>query len=115
MFLRREKVKKKYNKNAALQKQNHLNESALKQVDTTVITFQEIEKIIERTLSALPVRCREVFILSRIEGKKNQEVADLLSISVKAVEAQITKALKIFRLALRDYLPLVAFLLTLNK
>lgn len=115
MFLRHEKVKKKFATNTIFQKQNQLHETALKQIDTTVITFQEIEKIIETTLSELPDRCREIFILSRIEGKKNQEVADELSISLKAVEAQITKALKVFRVALKDYLPLVAFLLVMNR
>ncbi len=111
MFLRHEKVKKKYNQNLILQKQNQLHEMALKQIDTTVISFREIEKIIDKTLLELPERCSEIFVFSRLEGKKNQEIADNLSISVKAVEAQITKALKIFRLALKDYLPLVAFLL----
>lgn len=115
MFLRHEKVKKKYAESSAYQKQNLLHQTALKQIDTTVITFQEIEKIIEQTLAELPGRCREVFVLSRIEGKKNQEIADELSISLKAVEAQITKALKTFRLTLKDYLPLVAFLLFINK
>ena len=115
MFLRHEKVKKKYAESSAYQKQNLLHQTALKQIDTTVITFQEIEKIIEQTLAELPGRCREVFVLSRIEGKKNQEIANELSISLKAVEAQITKALKTFRLTLKDYLPLVAFLLFINK
>lgn len=115
MFLRHEKVKRNYKENTAYQKQNQLYESALKQIDTSVLTFQEIENIIEKTISELPDRCREVFLLSRMEGKKNQEVADELSISVKAVEAHITKALKIFRIALKDYLPLVAYLLIMNR
>ncbi|MFV0593363.1 MAG: RNA polymerase sigma-70 factor [Draconibacterium sp.] len=114
MLLRHEKVKKKFATNLVLKKQNQLYERALKQVDTSELAIQEMEKIIARTLSELPDRCREIFILSRMEGKKNQEVADQLSISVKAVEAQITKALKIFRVALKEYLPLVAFLLVMR-
>jgi len=111
MFLRHEKVKKKYKSEAAFQKQNSIYTEALSGLDTSTVTFQEIETIIEKTLSEFPARCREVFILSRMEGKKNKEVAEALNISVKAVEAQITKALKTLRVSLKDYLPLVAWLL----
>ncbi len=114
MFLRHEKVKKKYAANKAEQKQKQLHEAALKQLDTSAVSFHEIETIINKTLSELPDRCREIFILSRIDGEKNQDIAEKLSISVKAVEAQITKALKVFRITLKDYLPLVAFLLFVN-
>jgi RNA polymerase sigma-70 factor (ECF subfamily) len=111
MFLRHEKVQKHYSKNVIKQKQDQVYISALGEIDTSVFTFQEIESIIEQTLSKLPPRCREVFILSRMEGKKNVEVAEELDISVKSVEAQMTKALKVFRVALKDFLPLVAYLL----
>lgn len=111
MYLRHEKVKKKYRSEAVLQKQNQVYTEALSGLDTSTVTFQEIETIIQKTLLELPERCREVFILSRMEGKKNKEVAEDLDISVKAVEAQITKALKTLRISLKDYLPLVAWLL----
>jgi RNA polymerase sigma-70 factor (ECF subfamily) len=42
---------------------------------------------------------------------KNREIAEELNISAKAVEGHITKALKVFRVALKDYLPFVAFIL----
>ena len=111
MHLRHEKVKKRFEENTKVKMQNQVYFSALEQLDTSVISFQEIETIIEKTLADLPARCRDVFILSRFEGKKNQEVADDLNISVKAVEAQITKALKVLRVDLKDFLPLVAYLL----
>ncbi len=52
----------------------------------------------------LPVKCRNVFRLSRFEGKSNREIADLLGLSVKTVENQITRALRIVRKRLRGYL-----------
>ncbi len=45
----------------------------------------------------LPHRCRMVFVLSRLEGKSNKEIAALLRISVRTVEHQIGKALRIVR------------------
>lgn len=111
MHLRHKKVKENYAMSITSQSiQNEVYESALEQLDTSEITFKEMESIIKKTLESLPPRCREVFILSRYEGKKNREIADCLSISVKAVEAQMTNALKIFRVALKDFLPFLTFL-----
>lgn len=114
MCLRHEKTKKNYASNVEYMMQKQVYLSALEQLDTSVIAFQEMETIIEKTLAGLPPRCRDVFILSRFEGNKNKEIAEELNISVKAVEAQITKALKVFKVALKDYLPLVAYLLINN-
>jgi len=86
------------------------NYSALENLETTRFNQVEIEQIIENTLKQLPPQCRTVFNLSRFEGKKNKEIAEELDISVKAVEGHITKALKLFRVTLKDYLPFVAFL-----
>lgn len=82
-----------------------LNLKALESVDTSIVIFQEIEEIIERTLEGLSPQCKKVFILSRFEGMKNREIADELNISQKAVEGNITRSLKIFKIALKDYLP----------
>jgi RNA polymerase sigma-70 factor (ECF subfamily) len=110
MFLRHEQVKKKYSESRiADHSQIELNIQALERLNTSLIAFSEIEQIINLTLNELPPRCREVFILSRFEGKKNIEVADLLSISEKAVEAHISKALRAFRISLKDYLNLFIF------
>ena len=111
MHLRHQKVKDRFiNKSNELGMQSQIYQSALEQLNTTEVTFKEMELIINKTLESLPPRCREIFILSRYEGKKNREVATDLNISVKAVEAQITNALKVFRVALKDYLPFLTFL-----
>lgn len=87
-----------------------LNAGALARLDTSDLTFKEIEKIIQTTLNELPPQCRTVFKLSRFENKKNREIADELGVSVKTVEGHVTKAIKSFKVALKEYLPLVAFL-----
>jgi RNA polymerase sigma-70 factor, ECF subfamily len=111
MFIRHEKIKKGFEDETKMKMQNQVYQTALEQLDTSEIAFQEIETIIEKTLAALPPRCREVFVLNRMEGKKYNEVAEEMNISVKAVEAQMTRALKVFRVALKDFLPLLAWLL----
>lgn len=87
-----------------------MNLNALSSLDTSELIFSEIERIIENTLAGLAPQCRKIFELSRFENRKNKEIAEELEISVKAVEGQITKALKIFRKTLKDYLPLVSYL-----
>lgn len=111
MFLRHEKVRRKYSEHKfTADTSSSLNLEALEKLDTSPIAFLEIEQIINDTLERLPPKCREVFVLSRMEGKKNAEIASTFNISEKAVEAQITKALKVFKIALKDYLALLVFM-----
>ncbi len=63
----------------------------------------ELNHIIESTLNQLPERCREIFVMNRFEGLKYHEIAHRLSISIKTVEANMGKALKLFRSNLRQY------------
>jgi len=72
---------------------------------------QELESRIMDALNNLPEKCREVFMLSRFEGKKYMEIAEKLGISVKTVETQMSKALRILREKLIDYLKLLVILL----
>ncbi len=58
----------------------------------------------ERLLSELPDRCREVFSLIKEEGKSYAEVAEIMDISVKTVDAQMQKALQYLRTNLSKYL-----------
>ena len=73
----------------------------------------ELEDRIRSALMKLPDKCREVFEMNRFDGKKYTEIADRLDISVKTVETHMSKALKILREELRNYL--YVFLLFLLK
>ena len=61
----------------------------------------DLQKLINKTIENLPKRCRIIFVLSRFEEKSYKEIAAELDISIKTVENQISKALKILRKALR--------------
>jgi RNA polymerase sigma-70 factor, ECF subfamily len=60
----------------------------------STLSVLEIEQIMENTIEEL----------SSINGLKNQEIADKLDISVRTVETQIYRALKILKSRLKDYL-----------
>lgn len=57
----------------------------------------QLMQLVEEAVSALPDRCREVFLKSRTEELSNAEIASQLQISVKTVEAQMSKALRRIR------------------
>lgn len=64
----------------------------------------EILNIIKQTLNDLPEYTKRIFYMSRYDNKTNKEIAEELSVSIKTVEYHINKALKLFRVNLRDYL-----------
>ena len=66
---------------------------------------EEIEVALRNAVAELPERCREVFELSRTSGLKYSEIASVLGISVKTVEAQMGKALRSLRVKLAQWLP----------
>ncbi len=70
---------------------------------------KELRKSIETAIDELPEKCREVFLLSRNENLKYQEIASQLGISVKTVETQMSKALHHLRLRLSGFMSLLAF------
>jgi len=64
----------------------------------------EHENRIFKAISELPTQCRKIFTMSRLEEKKNHEIAAELGISVRTVETQISNALKTLRKALLQLL-----------
>ncbi|MDD2437575.1 MAG: RNA polymerase sigma-70 factor [Massilibacteroides sp.] len=65
---------------------------------------REIENLVDSIVETLPEHCRKIFIMSRINGIKNKDIAQQLSISVRTVDTQIYRALKIMKKGLKDYL-----------
>lgn len=63
----------------------------------SLLLEKEQQQLIINILESLPPRCRQVFVLSRIDQLSYNQIAELMDISVKTVEVQISKALKIFR------------------
>ena len=64
---------------------------------TDSLETEELNNLIQEAILSLPGKCREVFLKSRTNNLTNQEIAESMDISVKTVEAQITKALKQIR------------------
>lgn len=105
-YLKHTKVKSAYQAHAAYHQSENDNAA-----DTT--SMRELEKKLGEALQDLPEQCRTIFQMSRFEELKYREIAERLNISVKTVENQMGKALRILREKLADFLPLILLFLNL--
>ena len=67
------------------------------------LEYKELEDLINKTLQKLPERRLRIFRMQRFEGKKYAEIASALSVSVKTVEAEMTRALQTLRKEIENY------------
>ena len=75
----------------------------------------ELKMKIDDAVNDLPDKCRQIFIRSKLENKKYQEIADEMKISVKTVEAQMSKALRIMRDKLSEYIGVLILIIAFLK
>ena len=75
-----------------------------------VLEFEEVADRIEDVINTLPPQCRRVFLLSRFDGRRYQDIAAELGISIKTVEVHISKALYTLRLGLKDHWLMIVLL-----
>lgn len=80
--------------------------------DPDFYIVEELSRKIEEALTRLPETYREAFVLNRIDGKTYNEIAGILNVSSKTVDYRIQQSLKILRIELKDYLPLLLPLLS---
>lgn len=94
----------------------------LKKMETTIelpelsaesnkLDAKELERQISLSIEKLPEQCRLIFKLSRFEDLKYAEIANHLNLSIKTVENQMGKALRVLRNELQEYLPTLLFIL----
>lgn len=76
-----------------------------------VFTLKELETTIGEALAKLPPNVREAFEMNRFGGMTYVAIAEKMAVSPKTIESYISKALKILRLELRDYLPFLLLFL----
>lgn len=112
-FLRHESVR--------VRAHGEMSEDAVRELQFRIDTLEacdphslyagDVQKILRETLDSLGKKTGRVFALSRFEGKTNREISEGLGITEKAVEYHMTKALKALRIALKDYLPVIAVII----
>jgi RNA polymerase sigma-70 factor (ECF subfamily) len=107
-YIKHQKVRSDHRLHVAYSMKNQADHASKK------VLASELEKKIQEALADLPEQCRTVFQMSRFEEMKYKEIADELDISIKTVENQMGKALKLLRAKLVEYLPLFLLFFTIQ-
>ena len=104
-YLKHQKVQSNY--------QQYFNHAMKNENDAAgkKLSLKELEGKLHTAMNNLPEQCRTIFQLSRFEELRYREIAERLGISVKTVENQMGKALKILRTKLVEFLPFTVFCL----
>lgn len=105
-YIKHEQVKRKYQDFASYALHNQ------HEAPSSRVALTELEFELQEALNELPEHCRTVFQLSRFEELKYKEIAAQLGISIKTVENQMGKALKILRVKLADFLSVMVLILS---
>lgn len=90
--------------NSHQQRELNLRIATLRECEPDNIFSTEIQTLVNRALEKMPPQSREIFTLSRQKNLPNKKIAEQLNVSLKTVEFHITKALRILRVELKDYL-----------
>jgi RNA polymerase sigma-70 factor (ECF subfamily) len=85
------------------------NSSEISEEVNEKIEETELEHEIFKHVDKLPDQCKRIFKMSRVDCKKNKEIAEELNISKRTVETQISKALKVLRKELVHYIKWLIF------
>lgn len=91
-----------------------INEKRLEFIDKNnidnIINSKDINTGIREALAELPDKCRQVFVLSYVNGLKSKDIAEAMNISVRTVEAHIYKALRLLRNRLKYLVTIILIL-----
>lgn len=112
-FLRRKTVLQKV-KEKIHSEEMHILElklHSLEYFNDQVLSNSNIETVVKEAIDSLPEKCRQIFVLNKIEGKKQKQIAEELNISIHTVESQMSIASKKLKVLLKDFVPLLIFLL----
>ncbi|MGY5353991.1 RNA polymerase sigma-70 factor [Wenyingzhuangia sp. IMCC45467] len=113
--IRHHKVKKRYVDDSLNAKEQQLNYEVLRSMEFDAFDLVELKELIQQAIDDLPIQTKIIFEKKRFQDKMNKEIAEELGVSIKTVEAHITKALKYLKLSLSSYLPTVLLVFMFNS
>jgi RNA polymerase sigma-70 factor (ECF subfamily) len=96
-YLEHEQVQRQYEENIL----NNSLEAELSPQEE--LEYKELENVITNLLNKMPERRRQIFLMFRMKGKKQKEIAGFFAISIKTVEAEMSKAMQTIRQGIENY------------
>jgi RNA polymerase sigma-70 factor (ECF subfamily) len=114
-YLKRKQIEAKALENVtcSYRREMEIRISNLEDCTPNLTAFNEINNLVDATLSQLSLLTQEIFRMSRYENKTNKKISTFYNISIKAVEYHISRALQTLRVQLKDYLPITFLALIL--
>lgn len=100
-WLRHENVKVSHQQHTLYSMKNETDNASSR------IRMKQLEENLQQALNELPQQCRTIFQMSRFDQMRYREIADELGISIKTVENQMGKALRLMRIKLVEFLPIM--------
>jgi len=97
-YLERLNVRRQYHQKMVA---DEMPESNPNDSPQSILEYKELEQRLDFALEKLPKRRRDIFRMSRFEGKKYEQIAQEMSLSVKTIEAEISNTLKYLRKSLK--------------
>jgi len=101
-YLRHVKIEKQY-------KISHIELSIAIDSPEDAVNHKEFQTAIEKSIQALPLKCRTIFCMNRFDNLRYSEIATIQGISIKTVETQMGRALKLLRSQLKHFLLSILF------
>ncbi len=95
----------------ALEKK-YIEEMDLYLEKTSEKEFNDLVNLIKQEIESLPPKCKETFLLSRMEGLSYVEISNYLKVSIKTVETHMSKAFRILREKIGKNNSTILFILT---
>ncbi|MEZ4905265.1 MAG: RNA polymerase sigma-70 factor [Spirosomataceae bacterium] len=102
-------VRNEMKRNTSLENATHLSVSATQEPDA-IIQYEELYHDLEKAINEMPLKRRQIYVMHRFEGKKYQEIATELNLSLRTIEAHLYQALKQIRKTLQDKWLILIFL-----
>lgn len=87
--------------------ESDLNYHTLENDSSAHLYSKEVESIYKESISKMPEKIRRTFVLSRLNNLKYEEISAQEGVSIKTVEYRISVALRMLRVSLADYLPII--------
>lgn len=88
-----------------------LQVATLEATNPSELLSKEMQQLVNKALKQLPKTTRRIFIMRRFEEKSFREIAEEMNMSVKGVEYHMAKATESLKVTLKDFLPILIYLL----
>lgn len=77
----------------------------------SITQYEELYHDVENAINSMPLKRRQIYVMHRFEGKKYQEIANELNLSLRTIEAHLYQAIRQIRTSLKDkWLVIVMFI-----